>query len=328
MRITATDVTVCVVVKDRVALMTECLASIDELESKPAAIIAVDNGSTDGTYELVQGHPGVTAIQDTGTLGGIRNLAVRNARTSHVAFIDSDCVADPSWLDAFVAAWNANDLDNLVCLQGRTQPNPDHDRPWWASSQTIEEFSGRYEACNILYLRSALLQQPFDEQIGYPGEDTAAGWAMERAGLEAEFAPGALVLHAVVDGGLRGQAAKAARYGSLCRLIKLYPEKRSGLVNSVFLTHRTRSAWAALVALLVFADGGWGISSGASKHVIAGSLELLLGVLLLQPWVRRSWPHGAPLRYGLRAIAGRARIDLSMICSLLVGSLRHRCLVL
>lgn len=334
MTITTTDLTVCVVVKDRVELMTRCLASLAALTPRPGAFVLIDNGSSDGTYELLQrwaeDNPSVTVLQDRGSLGAIRNLAVRTASTSHVAFLDSDCEADPEWIAQHVAAWNASTDERLASVQGCTRPNPAHATPWWSMTQTITSFSGRYEACNISYESAALLATPgFDERIGYLGEDSAAGWHLERAGRTGSFAPDALVLHAVVPVGLKGQVRRAWRYGKMCRLLKLFPEKRTGLINGVFLTKRTRATWLLLLGLATmvassFIDpddavwGHWDISSAAFG----------IGILLCGVWAKITLPHNGTARSGLKALFGRAVVDITMVVSLVIGSLRHRCLVL
>jgi GT2 family glycosyltransferase len=61
-------------------------------------IIAVDNGSTDGTIERLQRHP-VRLIHcaERGP-GAARNAGIAAARAPVIAFTDSDCVADEHWL--------------------------------------------------------------------------------------------------------------------------------------------------------------------------------------------------------------------------------------
>ena len=47
------DVTVAVVVKDRQAAMARCLAAVRALDPAPGAVVVIDNGSTDGTWEAL-----------------------------------------------------------------------------------------------------------------------------------------------------------------------------------------------------------------------------------------------------------------------------------
>jgi cellulose synthase/poly-beta-1,6-N-acetylglucosamine synthase-like glycosyltransferase len=67
-------------------------------------IIVVDNGSTDGTFELLAAMPGILALRETrpGSYAA-RNLALSHARGEVVAFTDADCRADPGWVRHAVA---------------------------------------------------------------------------------------------------------------------------------------------------------------------------------------------------------------------------------
>lgn len=82
----------------RIRLCVDSLLS----QSYPAAllqIIVVDNGSTDGTFELLQGIAGIEALSETqpGSYAA-RNLALRSARGDIVCFTDADCQADRDWV--------------------------------------------------------------------------------------------------------------------------------------------------------------------------------------------------------------------------------------
>ena len=68
-------------------------------------ILVVDNGSTDRTFEILQGVPGILALRESkpGSYAA-RNLALTHADGEVVCFTDADCSADADWVRNAVAA--------------------------------------------------------------------------------------------------------------------------------------------------------------------------------------------------------------------------------
>lgn len=64
-------------------------------------IIVVDNGSTDGSLEILEAYEGVTVLHESkrGSYSA-RNRGIRAARGQILAFIDPDCIPGPKWLAA------------------------------------------------------------------------------------------------------------------------------------------------------------------------------------------------------------------------------------
>ncbi len=62
-------------------------------------VLLIDNGSTDETVEVAR-RRGATVISAPGlTVAALRNLGARLARGGTLAFVDSDCVIAPDWLE-------------------------------------------------------------------------------------------------------------------------------------------------------------------------------------------------------------------------------------
>src|SRR2546423_43940 len=85
------EITVVIATRDRAAPLGHTLDRLRRLPDHPE-IIVVDNGSTDGTPDVVHRHfPGVRLLALGHNLGaGARNVGVRAARTRYVAFCDDD----------------------------------------------------------------------------------------------------------------------------------------------------------------------------------------------------------------------------------------------
>jgi len=171
-------------------------------------VIVVDDCSDDDTSELVRelipSLPFAVQLARTERNGGpavARNLGWRLARASLLAFADDDVTPRPGWLEAGVAALEAN--PSVGVLQGRTLLPPETDLtavhygpPNWDVVHLIERPTPQFEACNIFYRRQALESTGgFDEVLAWWGEDTVAAWRSLEAGWERAFAPEAEVTH-------------------------------------------------------------------------------------------------------------------------------------
>ena len=301
-------VTVCVVVKDRRELMMRCLDAV--LAEGPDQVVVVDNGSSDGTYEALlaaaETEPRMVVEQDRGSLGAIRNRAVRLATSDVVAFTDSDCRPRPGWVQAGLAALT----DGVGVVQGRTVPEREPTARW-SATQDIGRFSGLFEACNVFFRREALVAtRGFDEVVGFFGEDTAAGWAVERAGWASAWAQDAVVEHVVTEPGFGWQLRRTRGYANWPALLKAFPEKRDLLWHQVFLRARSAETDAFLVGLLAAA-------------ALRNPLPAVLGVPFLWRHRLRGLSRQAVLDAG-----GAALFDMLISWALLKGSLRHRSVVL
>ena len=121
-----------------------CLDSLAGL-SYPAdrwQAILVDNGSTDGSLDLVRlRYPNVATVgsrTNLGFAGGI-NLGARTARTELVAFLNNDCRVHPDWLSELVRPLRRD--DGVVCTaskilteEGVTKRTPSR---YWGSREEL-----------------------------------------------------------------------------------------------------------------------------------------------------------------------------------------------
>ncbi|HUR76462.1 MAG TPA: glycosyltransferase family A protein [Acidimicrobiales bacterium] len=314
-------VSVNIAVKDRRALLAQCLEGLAAQTYQDFEVIVVDNGSSDGTPEEGRRARGLTirVLTELGSLGAVRNAGLAASVGEIVAFVDSDCVPTPDWLTRGVAAFADPGATPVATVQGATLPDPTTTRGRWHVTQEITAFTHRYEACNLFYRRDVLVDAGgFDERIGFFGEDSAAGWAVRRLGLGERFAPDAVVHHAVTHPGLRWHLRRGLSYGNWNALVRRFPEMRTTMFwHRIFLRRESAQTLLALAGGLVAVTGA----------VIREPAAAVVGVVCVAPFAWRHRPYTWRRRSAIVDALGGAGFDLAVEVGLLLGSIRERTLL-
>jgi len=101
-------VTVIIPVRNAVNYISSALDSVLNQTSPPSEVIVVEDGSTDGTLELVEGNYGtrvkILSGPQTGA-GPARNLGVNHSKTPLIAFLDADDIWHPEKLSKQLAVF-------------------------------------------------------------------------------------------------------------------------------------------------------------------------------------------------------------------------------
>jgi GT2 family glycosyltransferase len=300
------SVSVAVVVKDRCEPMSRCLDALELQTLKPAQLIVIDNGSTDGTVEMLRAR-GIDVIVQLGSLGLARQVAVDRCTSELLAWTDSDCRPRPAWLAELVSAASSG----AAVVQGRTVAE-DAPRPRWSRTLEIDRWTDIYECCNLLYRVDVLREVGgFDTSIGFFGEDTAPGWRIRRVHGQGVFAPDAVVEHAVTYPGLQWHLRRGLRYAVWPRLVREFPEMREVLFHKGVFLNRHRPP----------------VAMAAAGLVAAVAVESPLPLLAALPWLY----HRRPSRSGtdglLDSFAGLA-FDAAVSVGLAAGAVKERRVVL
>jgi GT2 family glycosyltransferase len=215
--------------------LDQCLRSLAALDYPDYEVIVVDDGSTDDTPAILARFPEVRAVhQPNRGLSAARNVGLREAGGTVVAYTDSDCFADPDWLTYLVyqlqrsgaaAVGGPNLTPEDGWLAACVAASPGQPTHVLESDQVAEHIPG----CNMAFRRDALEAiNGFDPQFRKAGDDVDVCWRLQQAGFWITFAPGAFVWHHRRQGP-RAYLRQQAGYGEAEALLQFkHPDKFNG----------------------------------------------------------------------------------------------------
>ncbi len=199
---TAVDISVIIACRNARRTIRACLDSLAAQRTASKFETIVVDSSTDGTDEIVRAEYAWVRLLHFETRkfpGDARNAGIREARGELLAFVDSDCVAAPDWLEQMAMAQRHSNT-----TVGGVVDNGARER-WLDWAVYFCEFSqwmppGRVSwmddipTCNLSFHRKLFDEfGPFRE--GIYCSDTALHWKLARAGRRARFVPTIQVAH-------------------------------------------------------------------------------------------------------------------------------------
>ena len=300
------DVTVVIPVRDRQGELARCLA---ELADMPRVIV-VDDGSADpAAIARAAAGSGARVLRRpvNGGPGAARNTGLAAADTPLVAFLDSDCVPGPGWLDALLPHF----ADPAV---GAVAPRIVPDEPgrtWLAryegASSTLDMGARPsivrpgspvpYVPGAALVVRRAAAGAGFDEAMRV-GEDVDFVWRLAAAGWRVRYEPAATMRHQHRVR-LRAWFARRKDYGTSAASLEL---RHPGTVRPLQISAWTALAWLAAAAGHPAAGAAL---TGASVALLARRLAPVTGEQWPWPRARTAWQLAGRLAGGGTIAAGR-----------------------
>ncbi len=245
-------------------LLTEAVASSVARGIRPAEVVVVDNGSSDGSLDgCLERFPGTSGLRNSGNAGFARaaNQGLRVAAGEFVLLLNTDARLRPGALDAFAAAFDAYPRlaiagARLLFPDGRLQNAVAPLPRWWQEFLPLpllklaasRRFAGKLPAARepvvvesvvgaaFAVRRAALAQLGLlDEDFFFFLEETYWCRRARLLGFEVRHVPGAEVVH--------GQGETARRFHAGARI----EYQRSKLLYYA----KAQGRWAAAAVGLV-----------------------------------------------------------------------------
>lgn len=300
--------------RNRVARLRKLLVSLQAQPLESFEVIVVDDACERGTPELLsRDWEGLTLRSvrrpSPGGPAVARNEGWAHARAPLVVFMDDDCEVTGDWLPHLLAV---SDRAPGAVVQGRVVPNPREEPKLGPFSRSlwIEEPGPYYQGTNILYPKDLLEELGGFDAESFPsfyGEDTDLAWRAIERGVRVEWAPDALVHHAVFDVGPAATLRIATRWTQSIQIFKRHRALRGEhLTYGVFWKGSHYLLFRALLALAL--------------RRRAPLLALWLGV----PYVRHLLVRGERDGGGPLAAPFYVVHDLVEMYAVLRGALRYR----
>lgn len=184
------------------ATIRDCLEGLAKLEYPDFEVIVIDDGSTDGTGELVRDYDVRLVRTENRGLSAARNLGLELATGEITAYTDDDAYPDPHWLHYLVQAFRSGEY---VAVGGPNLPPPGDgliaeavaNSPGGPMQVLLSDREAEHiPGCNMAFRTDALRELGgFDPQFRTAGDDVDVCWRIQQASWKVGFHPAALVWH-------------------------------------------------------------------------------------------------------------------------------------
>ncbi len=201
-------VSIIIPVKNRPDEVAECLQSLNQLDYpvEKREIIVVDDASDDHTKDMVATFPvHLISIKPHRQASFCRNLAAQKAKGDVLAFLDSDCLADPLWLKELVPAFRvpSNGAVGGVVDSWFNEKRIDRyekvmsslNMGTWPKSSREDGRFFYVPSCNLLVRKGLFMDLGGFREDMVVGEDVDFCWRLQDHGHHVEYRPMGRIFH-------------------------------------------------------------------------------------------------------------------------------------
>lgn len=280
-----------------IGLCLSALGSTDFLKSE-MEVIVVDNGSRDQTVHIARSFEAelnLRIFEKEGVhISALRNLGVREARGSILAFLDADCLAPKDWLKNVVKLWN----DARTGVTGAHYQIP-NDATWVGRVWHVDRQADRVGEVSYVPSGDLIVSRNvfsiiggWDESI-QTNEDYEFCQRARAAGFPVRSDPSLRVIHLGTPRTLRSFYRKQRWHGTHVLAVFLRDLRRGRNLKPVLFAIFTFACLIGSVigVLILFAGGGWKV---ATTFLLALVLPLL-SLAAARSAKRRKWGDIFPL---------------------------------
>lgn len=224
----APKISVVIAVYNRADFIRPCLESVLNQTVEDFEVLLIDDGSTDGTPEILQGlsHPRVRVhlhSQNKGLMFN-RNFGAQISRGEYVLYTDSDCTVAEDWVEIVLKAFRK---DPSIAMVGTSIRDGEDSNYWSLVNKGINTYWGKGEGYvsavgggSMAIKRSLLLAYPFDETFKYGADDLEMCYKLGKLGHKIYFTDQTYATH-YHRNNFRSSLAQQFHYGVTCFYVRL-----------------------------------------------------------------------------------------------------------
>jgi len=230
-------ISVVLIVKNESKYIKDCLEALFRQTVRDFEIIVIDNGSTDGTGEIIGGYSDkrIRCFYEPARLGvaEMRNQGVGKASGEYIFFTDGDCVPNRHWLEEGL---NVLESKEYVGVEGKTY----YEAPQMVtvSDWNVRQLNpGEYMTCNVAYTRSVLEKvNCFDPAFRYGHEDRDLAFRVLKHG-RIFFSQDMIVSHQRKKLTVKALFSRSKRAENMVYFIKKHG-RRTGMAGNILYPQR------------------------------------------------------------------------------------------
>ena len=264
--------------------MTPCMKALENQTVRPDEIIVVDNGSSDGSVEMLkEQYPYVRIIENDANLGfaAAVNIGIKASTTPYVLLLNNDTEAEPEMVESMERAMRRHPRAFSVASKMIQLYHPEYldstgdlyTVTGWAVNRGNDRPSDLYRHSSYIFTAcagAALYRREVFEEIGYFDEnhfayleDIDVGYRARLNGWSNIYEPKAVVRHV-------GSGTSGSKYNSF----KVHLSAR----NSIWLNYKNMPSWqlflnAVPLALGFLVKAVFFICIGFGKDYLTGLRE-------------------------------------------------------